>query len=820
MSLEQLTSDFCEELALIEISLVDLLPSKSLADARSNALNSLVMEFTNLASLPWKELSVAEILTIVKDDHIRMKLEKLSEAQVRAILKRADRFLSEDHPVPLMFERTASTIADLDLEVLLSDPKMQVAGVETVEKVRKLPFRLSLLNKDEVLGMFVPELRKELAHCSHGKLVLLLRKLALGTADSTVFRAFYKSKPQPECLKQQPMLESVFRDPQNQERIVMMVRALDQMSINQLHKSEIIKKLAISSVCTQEVTDALRTSSEDALRELLSGIKGRLGNQYSSRVFDRVADEITSFDIRILFNGAERLTLVWSCTDLKDLNLLKMSKEAILRSFASGKLVQKLQQLQWDQLRDLLCRMQWVMANTFHFRLFRKALNSLRLEVPDQFDALLQANVFLIDRIVNVIVRSAVMPKPGTDDKFNATAFLKKIEDRWVRQSLASLSPGSLERFCCKIQSFYGCHVVGAIFENAGRNVSSEEANAKYNGMFALPRYRNAMIVALIPLLENDPSPDNPDGQNVAYHHHLQHLDIDRLRAIMVEESEQGEYKDDVARVIDELLLLFGERNFRMIVSLLTQELILTLGYQLFMQACNEIPEFDLREVITEYSERQLVAPLIWLLWTKASIILENDTNELLSTRYQILSACDLEEEIFDSVTDRLRVLSETQLKLVVTRILGKLNNGVAGQFFIKFMGQNAAIADQPLSTRLAELQALNMLRTKSKLYPEAVKRDFNDFEANSFSIKLEEDKKRILTRHLQSDSLVKTIARFDHHRIRMFFNSLKGLPIYGAQQEDSNGEETHYQRMQRLQYEADMEDDEDEKMDDFSMVA
>ena len=81
--------------------------------------------------------------------------------------------------------------------------------------------------------------------------------------------------------------------------------------------------------------------------------------------------------------------------------------------------------------------------------------------------------------------------------------------------------------------------------------------------MFALPRYRNAMIVALIPLLENDPSPDNPDGQNVAYHHHLQHLDIDRLRAIMVEESEQGEYKDDVARVIDELLLLFGERNFR-----------------------------------------------------------------------------------------------------------------------------------------------------------------------------------------------------------------------------------------------------------------
>jgi hypothetical protein len=67
---------------------------------------------------------------------------------------------------------------------------------------------------------------------------------------------------------------------------------------------------------------------------------------------------------------------------------------------------------------------------------------------------------------------------------------------------------------------------------------------------------------------------------------------------------------------------------------------------------------------------------------------------------------------------------------------------------------------------------------------------------------------------------LVKTIARFDHHRIRMFFNSLKGLPIYGAQQEDSNGEETHYQRMQRLQYEADMEDDEDEKMDDFSMVA
>ena len=34
------------------------------------------------------------------------------------------------------------------------------------------------------------------------------------------------------------------------------------------------------------------------------------------------------------------------------------------------------------------------------------------------------------------------------------------------------------------------------------------------------------------------------------------------------------------------------------------------------------------------------------------------------------------------------------------------------------------------LSTRLAELQALNMLRTKSKLYPEAVKRDFNDFEA------------------------------------------------------------------------------------------
>ena len=65
--------------------------------------------------------------------------------------------------------------------------------------------------QDEVLGMFVPELRKELAHCSHGKLVLLLRKLALGTADSTVFRAFYKSKPQPECLKQQPMLESVFR---------------------------------------------------------------------------------------------------------------------------------------------------------------------------------------------------------------------------------------------------------------------------------------------------------------------------------------------------------------------------------------------------------------------------------------------------------------------------------------------------------------------------------------------------------------------------------------------------------------------------------
>ena len=64
-----------------------------------------------------------------------------------------------------------------------------------------------------------------------------------------------------------PLWPCLHRDPQNQERIVMMVRALDQMSINQLHKSEIIKKLAISSVCTQEVTDALRTSSEDALRE-------------------------------------------------------------------------------------------------------------------------------------------------------------------------------------------------------------------------------------------------------------------------------------------------------------------------------------------------------------------------------------------------------------------------------------------------------------------------------------------------------------------------------------------------------------------------
>ena len=43
------------------------------------------------------------------------------------------------------------------------------------------------------------------------------------------------------------------------------------------------------------------------------------------------------------------------------------------------------------------------------------------------------------------------MPKPGTDDKFNATAFLKKIEDRWVRQSLASLSPGYVASFCTKL---------------------------------------------------------------------------------------------------------------------------------------------------------------------------------------------------------------------------------------------------------------------------------------------------------------------------------------------------------------------------------
>eukprot|EP01006_Ploeotia_vitrea_P058118 TRINITY_DN68801_c0_g1_i1.p1 TRINITY_DN68801_c0_g1~~TRINITY_DN68801_c0_g1_i1.p1 ORF type:complete len:890 (+),score=137.29 TRINITY_DN68801_c0_g1_i1:186-2672(+) len=754
MGVNQLTTDFFTGLATAQISQGDLLPP-------GMTLDDLVSEIASVARLPWKKMHSRALLDLVHPPELREKLEALPETKFRSLIKRANRYFVADKAVAVMVDTVGGAIAEIDLEDMLSSLDSRMAMVPNMERLKKLePTLLPLLSREEMMQYFTPNLYSKVGVQGHMQLVQYLKRLAKGTLGCRIFGALIAKNKQKQLSFELPSSIKVLllNNLENQERFVTASAAFSQVDVHRLSHTNLLKKLALSPAFTKPMLESFKTVPTPDLRKLLSTVKAQLGNAYSSRLFDRVADELTAFDVRSVFKQRQIELLINHVPELQNSCIKDMTKKDFMEFFPFKVLQDGMQKLTETQLRQLMTRALYLVNTSFTARLFRKAINSVTEELSAQKTVIDSWTPQLIDRVVTTVNTLKMQEiNHWKAPAFLAEDILERVVDVDVKHTLADFSKDELLVFFHQIKAFSGERVIANIFEGASRDLQPPDLYRRFDAVFAHPTPRRRVVFGLMGLIDQQPV------------HRLSTREVIDSVARGIEE-EVGPEDDTVEYLVQEVFNKPGE--FKKVMIKLFDEFTCSIGYHMFLKLCSELPDFDLRDVITDYTNRQLLPSLVHA--CLPSLTLNNGA--IQATGVELLQIAEDQDDMYDKLVNDLRVIPKQNLVEIFNKMATYLETTrTIGKFFHLYETSLGA-TEHERRQRAAEREAVSLMKLHIQEDPADIFQTLDQLDAERFTERLEEEKRKVLGKYIQNDTILTLIAHYDLQQVQHFFAELKDM--------------------------------------------
>eukprot|EP01012_Entosiphon_sulcatum_P041426 TRINITY_DN55272_c0_g1_i1.p1 TRINITY_DN55272_c0_g1~~TRINITY_DN55272_c0_g1_i1.p1 ORF type:complete len:1898 (+),score=398.70 TRINITY_DN55272_c0_g1_i1:66-5759(+) len=841
MALQEMAKNFFDSMRDLRVdSLTEL---ESLAH---RSLEDFVGELRNLAQQPWGILQREHVVSLVVDPLYKQTLAQFQTHHLRAALKRAERFfLNPADPLVQMFDALTNEVVDLGVDQLLPTATERLQALaDVVKAAEKIPYAIELVHTTELLEL-VPSF-KNLSGLSRAELLRCYSYLSNGSTGwrhLQQIKTLFKVDPSSLAPVSRPAttveyvvqagisLFSLIDDRVSGERFVHAASYLTQQQVNSFSKPAIVKRMSLSPVFNSADAEILLQVNELQLKNVLSILGARRANSFTGQIFDRLADDIMSLDLRTLFVDYEtRMQLVTRAFQFREVDLDKLDRKGISMHVGFKSLVDVFNQMQEEDLRDLLKRLVGLISSSCTERIFHWALLRLRerseetnkaAEV-DQIthDSLSEAANAIIDSwngpIADKLVLTLAMPKfsigPTADDT--------------VDSALAKLSDTEVSMLCKHVQFFIGgipreprlLDLRDAKGEWSGRNQYSrrqrlpdaektlenpgisahfalarvfseicesleEKDQRAFDFMFfMIPALRSVVTTELGTMMSDDLEKAATswerlnDAQVISLGKRLEDTPS-RATFVALKNAFSPEKLTDGSEV--------PRRHVEIIVSLLRQ-LTTCTAYELFTAVCTEIAEFNLREFVLNVSHRHALAFLVTLAWkdelynpgpnvmsANSIAVAAAEENESDTRKKYLAKLSGVTKEypgLFDRLVSDLRLLTSEQLQAVMDCMYRLLTATALGEFFWKyekFRQENAPDKLSHFTQRLVECELCCTVRTHAGLRFNALRDNLSFFDFNRLTTLAQPEKEVALGRYLSNEALVAAACKWDSTRLQ-----------------------------------------------------
>ena len=687
MCSHEVCTNFEDALEKLHLTPLDFVESREQVD-------EFFSEVKKLASLP-PTTPVRAVCAACTSPSIKAALGKLSEATIRSILKRGSKAFLEASPTAELHKALTECIADMDIDVAFAgadNPSFQA----TLCRVEALTadFPVHFLDKQELLVAFPKDVAEKLKDKSHHSICMMVNKLKRGTAGrrhlevwlyarekhlgtelgknaAGKYGGLHRADPNGDpnadpmagggggCggaangkgvggrrtrLSAYPKLEVLLHQFRNRQSLALAAERLSQIEISTFSKPRLLKRIR-NIVGEDELNVSLQQMELYPMQMLLSGVRASVSNGYAGRVFDMLTDELVSFDAELMFSWDDREKLIQRMKDFKGVCVMKRSDKWLRGMLGYKTLVDKCTCLDALQLKELIMRLQSLMASTFGRRVFDKAVEHLD---QCEHDVYKEAGFTawsdqMVDRFVShctqLTEEAAVRDEedkvdPAKDEEWrHGLAF-----DEPLARCTATLSSADLECVINVVREFAGEQAVTSTYEAASNEIASEDVFHIFDSAFTLPPIRQRLVLCLTNLLysrrshrqlhlheiSSEPTDKTlarlrepvarPRKKNEGCLLMDPGVEVSQRLAEVIDKDTDAEHNTELFAALAKVFL--GKKRLKEVIEFLLAELKLMSGYRLFLRLCSSVTSFNLREIVKSARARQGFFPaFIKMVW-------------------------------------------------------------------------------------------------------------------------------------------------------------------------------------------------------------
>ena len=794
-----------------------------------------------------ENLDANGLVNCFKDPQLKAAVRKLHPG-VKSVLRREamavfrfpanDRAMTPENSIAMMLEDVAESIALLDVDDFLQNfdtrvrlwsesPLASVLGeaeVQTLSKrqmVRDLPLTIS----------------KNLVDKSPLQIQKYFAQFARGTEAARVFRQVHqKFDAQLDPYYTKGRVFHPRGDLELRERIVLSVHLIDQITINRQSRGLLIRKLKICPVYSAEMDELFTRMREPDFKFLLSTIQARLNNTYASRMLDRAADEINTFDCRKTIPTTEAAKLICRLKGFQKMQLdavdtrtqkeyandndllratysgfsvMSLTKKQIFNMLDFRSLITRLKPLSEEQLKELCVVLIGLSGRSYPLLVFSKIREDMQeLTIPQLNDVVKDWDPEFIDGLIYTCwnsskaikdlakVPQATRANVPSDDVIDLISSNMEAAEGLTALRNAGREAGLedtvlsniLTTLLAKVVDLGGDRTLSVSFECAGISCGQPGVIQRE---FSTPADRRefAELVMTLPTLEPHILFLEEDGKSLK--------SADRLFDELFCEGDQVNNIEKFPVSFSALSTLKAqdEKQFLAILAHLIIELTLEFPLRMFHNLASNISMFDVRDIFTGYDCRRsfflyifefffmegavsnpldtiqcdhLAQAEAWMGRKIGNVPVDGLPSTTLQTvqkfppgkwRLQMLKelsarAADGGGE-YAALLESVRVLTEVQLKVLVEEACSLVSTTTAGRVFLVYMRTaRARVPEAKMWCRwLQHNSVVDVLRQRSKMTPDFLAKQFENYNAEAFFAGYIETRERALSHLLFTDA-------------------------------------------------------------------
>ena len=483
-----------------------------------------------------------------------------------------------------------------------------------------------------------------------------------------------------------------------------------------------------------------------------------------------------------------------------------MSKENLLTAIGYPQLQLKLRRLTADQLKELIFTLAWIMRNRSQKRIWGRIINLPRYRRDVVFASLSDE---VVDHIFNYATHLNVVSDrddpselvlPDLDRFKNDESprdLLHFIGDSLLSSELLHANPtpepSTIIDVLRKVAQTFGDSLVSDVYEIVGCGLQDsgkrsfhdiystvfltgyadstmdlDETQTNANLFKVTQQCREVLLNSL----------SNFCLEEVASIQQWSPLQLKAALLSSPEESQNskvnaliGVLEDHCERVAVDVYDLLREICWR-----LTSEFTTTLPYRVFLRLCSLIDTFDVRGIITQMTNRYLLAFFVITLTSDNILTFENQN--IVSTRKQLFAKMSEYPE-FSALAGILRDFTTGQLSRLLWTTNNLLETQPGGRFLKCYLTKLLAKEDannEGIGEKYLTNLGIRTLKVKMRTQHGRirVKSLFRDWDADSFvSI---EDKESLLCQFLEDGELADTYKNMSVDNLRLVFCHLRPL--------------------------------------------